>query len=471
MRVASLTVVMAGLFLPLGVLLGGAAPASAFGCPLASDFTVSNKNSLPPFTICVVNSNVTLTIANTGSLYYDGSTLLNDGTVNIGGVLVDLTSSTDISEDKLTNFGTVFNSNVLAALGTVTNAGTFINSLGTASIGTLNNAGGLTNTGTLNLQDAINTVGATLDNAGTLTLGGAAVNIPVFPPAGFILGLGTFTNNGTITNDAGSQLNNVETLVNNGNLTNGVGGTLTNKGSLIVSAGATLINSGSMTNAGNEFCNISCLTIQARGTLSNTAGSSYVQTSGRTIVDGTLNSVPAIQIQAGSLVGTGTINGNVAMTGRIVNGIERPTIQPGEQGTPGTLTINGNFNTSVTSSFDELIGGNGLGNGRVIVNGTATLGADSLLNIVLLNGFTPLAGETFTLMDFLGGSGTFANAPTTGFQMDGINWTISYNANDIILDAGSPVPEPSSVIVMGPSLAALFGYLWRKRAATLHDLS
>lgn len=75
----------------------------------------------------------------------------------------------------------------------------------------------------------------------------------------------------------------------------------------------------------------------------------------------------------------------------------------------------------------------------------------SQLNIDLLNGFTPFVGEKpFMLMDFRM-SGTFASAPTTGFVMDGFNWTIACNANDNVLDAGSPVttaptPEPSSRI-------------------------
>lgn len=75
-------------------------------------------------------------------------------------------------------------------------------------------------------------------------------------------------------------------------------------------------------------------------------------------------------------------------------------------------------------------------------------------------------------------SGTFANAPITGFQMDGFNWTIAYNADDIVLDAGSAVngggggnggggttaPEPSSFLLVLAGVVALFaGVMWRNR--------
>jgi hypothetical protein len=66
-------------------------------------------------------------------------------------------------------------------------------------------------------------------------------------------------------------------------------------------------------------------------------------------------------------------------------------------------------------------------------------------------------------------SGRFADAPTTGFQMDGWDWTIAYNANDVVLDAvsavngggggngggGTTAPEPSSFLLLLGGVAAL----------------
>jgi len=205
-----------------------------------------------------------------------------------------------------------------------------------------------------------------------------------------------------------------------------------------------------------SFISDGTVNIASGGIMAMTAPVVYIQTGGITIVNGMLTSGSGENVGGGTVVGTGIINGNLIFTGG--------TMQPGGMATPGKLTINGNYIDSNTS-FNELI--SGTGNGLLSINGTSTIGADSQLNIDLLGGFTPISGEMFTLMDFTSGSGAFTNAPSTGFEMDGYNWTIAYNTTDIVLDAGSPIasptPEPDSLILMGTGLAALATFLWKKR--------
>jgi PEP-CTERM motif-containing protein len=75
-------------------------------------------------------------------------------------------------------------------------------------------------------------------------------------------------------------------------------------------------------------------------------------------------------------------------------------------------------------------------------------------------------------------SGTFSNAPTAGFQMDGFNWTIAYDSNAIVLDAGSAVngggggngggttaPEPPSFLLLLAGVAALVAATIRRNRA------
>jgi len=227
-------------------------------------------------------------------------------------------------------------------------------------------------------------------------------------------------------------------------------GVLTSNAGLMEATGGGVLNlNGSpLTNAGTVRVDaVSGLLINAP----------FTQTAGKTQVDGFLITSQGENVSGGSVLGTGTIYGNVAMTGG--------AMQPGGPSSPGALVINGNYDSN--AAFNELI--NGSGNGLLVVNGSSTLESGALLNIDLLGGFTPFVGETFTLMDFFSGTGTFANAPATGFVMDGFNWTIAYNATDIVLDAGSPVsttltPEPGSFLLLITGLAGLTRQLQRKRS-------
>ncbi len=370
-------------------------------------------------------------------------TALNGGLVSLDDVSIVGGTLNNVS-GNIGGQGTTLDGSTAA--GAVTIQGNYIAGF-TPVLGTINNQGNIQTNNELKL--AGNT---TLQGGGTVTLGGGAAidgtqvltNVDNTIQGAGVIG-DSFGGFPTLVNQAGGTINaNVSGQVLN------IFGVLTSNAGLMEATGGGVLNlNGSpLTNAGTVRVDaVSGLLINAP----------FTQTAGKTQVDGFLITSQGENVSGGSVLGTGTIYGNVAMTGG--------AMQPGGPSSPGALVINGNYDSN--AAFNELI--NGSGNGLLVVNGSSTLESGALLNIDLLGGFTPFVGETFTLMDFFSGTGTFANAPATGFVMDGFNWTIAYNATDIVLDAGSPVsttltPEPGSFLLLITGLAGLTRQLQRKRS-------
>jgi hypothetical protein len=173
--------------------------------------------------------------------------------------------------------------------------------------------------------------------------------------------------------------------------------------------------------------------------LTNSSGS-FVQTSGQTIVNGTLNSVPAVQIKGGTLSGSGTINANVIMGGRL---------SPGNS--PGILTINGNYTQTAFGAYVAELAGLTAGTGydQVDVNGTADLAGK--LDVSLLNGFTVALGDNFILMKYDSETGTFSMVDLPKLS-NGLMWDLTYDPGFIDLSVTSGVtttPEPSTYLLWG----------------------
>lgn len=394
-------------------------------CPMPFDFQNSGTatNALSP-------CNVTASFVNNA-----GANLSNSGTIN------------NNSFDQLSNNGILGNSGTLNNNlgGSVGNDGTLENS------GALNNSGGFGNSGTLN------NTGMLTNNAGGSFGNGNA---------------GTLNNNATLDNNAGAALANGGTLNNNAGATinnNGVlndgflGATLNNAGTLNNNAGATLSlnagtlnDGGTLNNSGTLQNEAGILNIPVGGVLNNLSGGNLILTGGAgTIVNGTLNSVPAVQIQGGSFGGAGTINGNVVTMGG--------DMAPGnEPALPGVLTINGDYTQLSGGVFFEQIGGVTADSqyDQLFVNGAVSL--DGQLEVSLINGFTPTVGDSFVLMTYDSESGVFDNVSSfPALAGNDEFWRVTYGANDLTLSVAAP--EPSTLLLLGAGLMALLGVCVKRR--------
>jgi fibronectin-binding autotransporter adhesin len=250
---------------------------------------------------------------------------------------------------------------------------------------------------------------------------------------------GTFTNNGPGTVTVGTtgllSTTNYSQLGPNspqlyGVALTDVSGTLVATNSYQQSGGATIIEAGGLIKTG-----------------------SFLATDGTVTVNGILDPT-AVEIDSGAtLLGTGTILGNVAMGG---------TIMPGAPGTSGMLTIIGNYEQIGDGIFDEQIGAPSAG--FLNITGDAALDFNSYLDIILLNGYDPL-GQTFNIMDYGSLVGQFSNG--SSFWQDGFLWDISYGQHEIDVTAVS-APEPSSLLLLSLGLAALAFCAHKKMLTARH---
>jgi fibronectin-binding autotransporter adhesin len=395
---------------------------------------------------------------NSGSLSLNG-TMANGAAGFVGGnfdngvgaslsVSTGNTSPTDSSSlgvaGVFNNSGSVFVEGFGSRLGT----GDFINNGGSVTVGVFgslgtnnfnNNGGSLTvNGNSVEVQ-----ISGDFNNSsgGSLTIeGGFSTQMSV---------LGAFNNNGgtVIMSGNGDTLTTSGLLKNSGSIAVGSTETLNAAGGYAQNGGSTDI-SGTLTTSSYKQT-AGTTTIETGGLITSTT---FTATGGTVTVNGILDPT-AVEIGSGAtLLGTGAINGNLAMGGTIV---------PGSMSNPGTFTVNGNYEQIGSGTFDELIGG-ASSNGLLDVNGDVTLDSGSMLAITLLGGFNPL-GDNFTIMDYNSFLGEFSNG--SSFAADGFNWSVNYGPNDIVITAVSTTPEPSTILLLGTGIVGLGCYTKRKRAS------
>ncbi|MBS0326997.1 MAG: choice-of-anchor D domain-containing protein [Proteobacteria bacterium] len=283
-----------------------------------------------------------------------------------------------------------------------------------AEIGATNSNSALTglttiaSNGLLDLRD-----GASVTTSGAVTVNGGSgyvmgrIKVDAYGGAGG----STLTVNGNLTNTSTGSFGDGGVSVGNAAMTSS--GALIVQGGLDNVSGALLGAIGSSSNPaaqgqvivnGGDFANSGTVDIGTNGIVTVNNLHAYNQTGGiTTLQTGGQLVAQNVIVAGGTLQGDGTVNGTVYNGATITGGIAN--------GQPGTLTVNGNFNNGGASGVGPVTTPgvvastlNASGNTQITVTGGHQVQLLGGTVHAIPNGVTYAAGQTYTVMNFIGGS-------------------------------------------------------------------
>jgi fibronectin-binding autotransporter adhesin len=401
-----------------------------------------------------INNGSTFTVLSGKALsnYKASTNTLQGGTFVVGGELSFNAGTTGAIETDAANLtldgtGELFNSSSGAAsTNALVNLNT-ISSTGALTLGQNANftaAGNFTNSGklTINSGSTFTLTGTnTLTNLASGTLTGGTYTV------GGTLQL-TSANGGITTNAANLTLTGTSAKILDGTA-NALAGFNNNSGSL------TLSSSAALTTASSNFTNTGTIDVAKGSTLTlGGTGRIYSQTAGQTTIDGALAAQGGSTITGGTILGGGSIKGNVSVgnaTGTAA------TINVGDSGKAGLLSITGKYTQLATGTMTGLINGTTAGSAgfsQMKVTGAASLAGT--INFTVASAFQSslTLGETFTVLSAASVTGTFSNstiAINSSFQFN-----VSYTSTGVVLTVAAATPSAggSAAVAAPVALAA-----------------
>jgi autotransporter-associated beta strand protein len=216
--------------------------------------------------------------------------------------------------------------------------------------------------------------------------------------------------------------------------------------------GANNLNVGS-NNLSTTFSGV----IQDGGENGGTGGSLTKIGSGTLVLSGANTYTGSTNVNQGTLQVDGSINGNAVVHGRgtlagmgtvfgDVTSRNWSKVSPGDS--PGVLTVVHNYTQAQYATLMIQIAGTSTGQFSVLnVSGNANL--SGYLDPVLLNGFVPTIGQTFTFLDYASLTGEFSHIKDRVFDNGMLEWSVIYQNNNAILTVGpNTIPDQGSTFLL-----------------------
>ncbi|MEM7246793.1 MAG: hypothetical protein AAF533_15685 [Acidobacteriota bacterium] len=170
-------------------------------------------------------------------------------------------------------------------------------------------------------------------------------------------------------------------------------------------------------------------------------GGNYLQTAGSTVIRDAILRSPQVNLNGGTLGGTGTVEGTLNNFGRVEPGLS-----------PGQLLVTSSYFQAADAVLAIELGGPTPGTDfdQLVVNGTATLAGE--LQVELIDGFEPEAGTLFTILDAVNRSTEFdrvvADLP------GGASFVDRYDGADVQVELQTPF-DLALRVSASPELAAI----------------
>ena len=411
-------------------VLPGATDTVCIGPSFGSNtITISGISSPSNQTVAslVSNANINFTggpLTVTGGATFENSLTISSGTLTLNG-----TNGSDVGTTMTMSGGTLSGTDTLTVTGPLTwSSGYMCTTLTSGSCAATAGPQGITNAnGGMILSTGYPYLeGRTLNTTGTVS-----ASVAYYMEFGY----------GAIVNNAAGGTWNLAADYNLYTTTGA--GTFNNAGTFEKTVGTSGSTIGaSFDNTGSVVAVASTLNFQG----------AFTQTSGTTFLDGgTIETASPLQIQGGTISGSGTIVGGAAnAAGTLAPGTSSPSVSNGAIAFSNTAS--GTYAQSATGQFAVKLGGTAAGQfDSASASGAVTLG--SALNVTLINGYTPAIGDSFTILSAASVTGTFSTSNLPALPA-GSGWKITYNPASVVLSVvsvASPVVTLSSSSLSFPN--------------------